>query len=226
VLYDRLFISRKMIGVHQKSGNYFLMRARKSSLKAIQKFFKSPKKGSSFIYDGMKLTLIKVPNPRSKNEEPGVFITNLPSRWIDRDTILKLYALRWEVETSFRQLIETLRIEQWHSKSPNGILQELYCAFWLKNFTQMQIFYSQPKPQKVIDLEYEKPNFKLIYGWVRDRLNQVFQRIRRLTTDIQILVKISTQKRKRLKRQYPRELKYAAPIYPYNNTRWTWEGLN
>lgn len=225
VLYDRLFISQRMIGTHKRAGNFFVMRARKSSLKAVQKFFKSPKKRSRFVYDGVTLHLIKIKNPRKENEF-AVFLTNLPASWVDADTIQKLYALRWEVENSFRDLAQTLRIEQWHSKTLNGILQELYCSLWLMNFTQMQIFYSEPKPEKLLELEYRKPNFKLIYGWVRDRLGQVFQRFRRLTSDIQILIKISTQKRKRLSRQYPRELKYAAPPYPYNNTCWTWEGLN
>jgi IS4 transposase len=50
--------------------------------------------------------------------------------------IFKLYRLRWQVETSFLELTAITRSEQWHSKSYNGIMQELYALMWLINATR------------------------------------------------------------------------------------------
>jgi hypothetical protein len=225
VMYDRLYPSRGMLRAHRGRGVHFLMRVRRGWLTPVEKFFESPKKRTFLQIEGVKVTLIKIPNPK-KPDEPSVFITDLPRAWVTEPIVRDLYSKRWQVETSFRELIQTIRIEQWHSKSENGILQELYAAFWLLNFTQMQIFHRRRKPENPIQRAYERPSLKLIYDWIRDRLAALFQGMRAFLDEIAKLIKISTQRRKRLHRSYPRRLRMAAPLYPYENVRWVWEGLN
>jgi hypothetical protein len=41
-IYDRLYISGKMILAHHRAGNYFLMRAKRASFTVIEDFYKSP----------------------------------------------------------------------------------------------------------------------------------------------------------------------------------------
>lgn len=225
VLYDRLYASRTLIRSHRLRGCHFLMRCRRGWLNAVEKFFDSPRRRLRVQIEGMALTLIKVRHPQTG--EDSVFITDLPRAWLYEPIIGALYARRWEVETSFRELIQTARIEQWHSKSINGILQELYAAFWLVNFVKMHIFHRQEKSpptlESLLSLEYTKPSFKLIFDWIRDHLRDLFEGLRASLDQISELMKFSTQRRQRFKRRYSRELKYAAPIYPYNNTRWVWE---
>ncbi len=161
-LYDRLYLSGRIIRVHKSAKNYFLARCKRNNFKEIQKFFESTKKPSRTIIDGMTIYLIKM-RPSGRDEDL-VFATNLPESWVTEEIILHLYDLRWEVEVSFKDLLETMKIEQWHSKLPNGILQELYVAFWLLNYVKIQMAIENKTPIKVLESEYSKPNFKIIFS--------------------------------------------------------------
>ena len=103
-------------------------------------------------------------------------------------------------------------MEQWHSKSYNGILQELYANFWLFNYTKVQMVLSEPEKsdEELVKREYSKPNFKLILSFIVENIpsliNGLYQRIR---TQVQILTKRIREKRKHFKRQYPRIIKKA-----------------
>jgi DDE family transposase len=217
-LYDRLFLSGRIIRAHKAAKNYFLARCSKASFLAIQNFFESSKTHATTKIEGVTIHLIKVHPP--ENKEPLVFATNLPESWTTEELIAHLYALRWEVEVSFKDLLETMKIEQWHSKSLNGILQELYTAFWLMNYVKIQMVVENKKPLKVLESSYFKPNFKVMFNFIVDLLPRLFQRFRDVFAKFPLLLKLCTVKRKRFSRRYKRELKTSASPYPYNNTVW------
>ena len=217
-LYDRFYISKRMISVHKMGQNYFIMRARQGHLKEIQTFFESPKMRTSIVIEGALVHLIKIKNPHSN--EFAVFATNLPRDWVKSHLIEHLYALRWEVETSFKDLVCTLKLEQWHSKTINGILQELYSAFWLLNFTKIQLSFHEKTPKSPLQWEYSKPNLKLILSQVIGSLSKIFKRVCGVLNFIPTVINFSTERRKRYSRRYNRELKTSSTTFPYNNTLW------
>lgn len=221
-LYDRLYISGKMILAHHQAGNYFLMRAKRGSFSEIEAYYQSHcQKIRTVIIRGVPVRLFKAINPRTGKKD--VFVTNLPWRWLSGGLIQRLYRLRWECETSFRDLCDTMKMEQWHSKSLNGILQELYATFWLMNFTRIQIAKKSKKPKITLSDQYEKPNFKLILEWMKTKLKRLWTRSINLLRELKKLIKISTEKRVHYSRTYPRQLKGHASPYRYNNTIWVWE---
>ena len=221
-LYDRLYISEKMIRAHHLAKNYFLMRAKRGSFKVIEAYYQShSQKPITVIIRGVTVRLFKAINPKTGKKD--IFVTNLPWRWLSPSLIQKLYRCRWECESSFKDLCDTMKLEQWHSKSLNGILQELYALFWLKNFTRIQIAKKSKKPKITMSDQYEKPNFKLILGWVKTNLKRLLHRSFKLLRELKKLIKLSTEKRVHYKRSYPRQLRCAASPYPYNNTIWLWE---
>jgi hypothetical protein len=128
-----------------------------------------------------------------------------------------------EVETSFRDLTETAKIEQWHSKSLNGILQELYASFWLWNYAKIQTHLRQKKTENPLESGYEKPNHKLILSFIVKLFPRILKRARGVLQDLETLMNLSTERRKRRSRWYKRELKTPRSPYPYNNTGWTWD---
>lgn len=221
-IYDRLYISKRIVGTHKEAGNYFLARARrKGVILEIQNFFKSKKRRTIVDIEGVKITLIKIYNPKTKEDD--VFATNLPDEWLTRSIISNLYTKRWEVENSFRVATQTMRVEQWHSTHLNGILQELYATFWLINFTRIQVAFKQKPVRNPLAKEYEKPNFKFILDWVISIFPKILRKIRGVLTPIKELMNLSTEKRKHRSRSYPRQLRYPAPNYPYANTHWDWD---
>jgi hypothetical protein len=223
-LYDRLYISRRIMGAHKDAKNYFLARARrKGVIKEIQDFWKSPKMRITIDVEGIKLTLIKVKNPNNKKQPFDVFATNLPAEMITETVIKNLYTKRWEVENSFRDMVQTMKLEQWHSTTLNGILQELYAVMYLINFTRLQMITRQKKDKNPLSEEYSKPNFKFILDWVISVFPKILRKIRGVLVPMLKLMNLSTEKRKHRSRSYPRQLRHPGASYPFNNTHWDWE---
>ncbi len=218
-LYDRLYFSKKLAELHFKRKNYFLFRCRKNCLPEMSAFIANKRKHKMTVsYHGHPLQLIKIWNKR--NQEWGIFATNLPAAWIKPKLIRALYRLRWEVEISFKELTATTKLEEWHSKFHNGILQELFCSFWLINFVKIQAYFHRKHPKNPLQDDYKKPNFKLLLNWILSIFDKILQRVPGVLDEFQFLIKRSTEQRKHESRRYPREIKGPASPYPYNNTRW------
>ena len=221
-IYDRLYISGKMIVAHHHAKNYFLMRAKRGSFTVVEAFYQShSQRPLTTTIRGVPVRLFKAINLRTGKKD--VFLTNLPWRWLNASLIQRLYLRRWEVESSFKDLVDTMKIEQWHSKSLNGILQEIFAAFWLMNFTRIQIAKKSKKPKITLCDQYEKPNFKLIVDWMKTKLKRLLNRSLGVLRELKKLIKLSTEKRVHYSRSYPRQLKCATSPYPYNNTIFIWE---
>jgi len=61
-------------------------------------------------------------------------ITNLPALEFPADEIKQLYHMRWDIETSFRDLKHTIGTANFHSKKPEYIAQEIWARLILFNF--------------------------------------------------------------------------------------------
>ena len=73
---------------------------------------------------------------RLKDGSMETLITNLDQDQFPPAALRELYAKRWGIETSFRQLKYTVGMVHLHSKRPELILQEIFSAFTIFNFTQ------------------------------------------------------------------------------------------
>jgi hypothetical protein len=213
-LYDRYYISGAIIFAHKKAGNYFIARCKKNAYSKVKELFASDKKRSSMIIHGVFIQLIKVTNP--KNNETIVYATNLPIGTFNKKEVAILYTRRWSIETLFRDSTVThLKLEQWHSRSPNGILQELFTHYWLLNFCRIQIT-TEIKfiPEEFLRPNYCKPNFKWIMEIIVTGLPQIVRgKYDLLLADIQFAIKRSKENRTHLSRQYPRQIKTPQKLY-------------
>lgn len=64
-------------------------------------------------------------------------LTNLDETNYPPDKIKQLYAMRWGIETSFRDLKYTIGMLNFHSKKVMCILQEIYAHLIMYNFSEM-----------------------------------------------------------------------------------------
>lgn len=64
-------------------------------------------------------------------------ITNLPSKDFNVEEIKKLYAMRWGIETSFRELKYAVGLTSFHSKKNEYITQEIWARLILYNFCEI-----------------------------------------------------------------------------------------
>lgn len=220
-LYDRAYPSRKIIRAHRDAKSFFIARASKSSFKTAVELLNLEFNTRTFEIEGVELRAIKIPN--SKTNEDSIYITNLPKYWAEPELLRSLYIKRWEVENSFREWVVTLRLEQWHSKTINGILQELYAGLWLLNFSRLQMLLVDDKKEsinkeEIVEKTYFKPNFKLILDTVIGELKSIIlSKAKEITVKILKLTKYSTAMRKRHSRSYPRQIKRPGNRYPFNN---------
>jgi hypothetical protein len=221
-IYDRLYVSRELIHTHNDCHNFFLFRLRKSCVLELRKIYKTKRARITVEVDGITVHVIKIKN--LKTGEWDAFASNLPLRMVNEKTVRKLYNLRWEVENAFRDFTQTICLEQWHSKSINGIRQELYLALWLYNFTKLKILSKFGSAKESMANTYRKPNFKVLFGWVAKNFVRICREVRGVWKVFVELIDCTMETRTRHSRSYEREIKSPQSPFPYNNTRWY--GLN
>ena len=66
-----------------------------------------------------------------------VLLTNLTEDKFSVSELKELYALRWGIETSFRDLKYTLALSYFHSKKTENILQEIFAKLTMYNFAEL-----------------------------------------------------------------------------------------
>ena len=66
-----------------------------------------------------------------------VLLTNLTEDEFSVPELKELYAMRWGIETSFRDLKYTLALSYFHSKKTENILQEIFARLTMYNFAEL-----------------------------------------------------------------------------------------
>ena len=64
-------------------------------------------------------------------------LTNLDKEQYPLEKLKQLYALRWGIETSFRDLKYTIGLLHFHSKKVDYILQEIFAGLIMYNFSEL-----------------------------------------------------------------------------------------
>lgn len=224
-IYDRLFFSKKLIRGHKDHQSFFICRLQRTSFKEANALFKSNRRTSFANIEGVDVRLIKIKNPKSKEE--AVFATNLPKEKFSDSEIQQLYIKRWESEVSNKDSTDTLKLEQFHSKNINGILQEVYIHLWFVCFSKMQIVkHHKVQKKNLIANEYEKSNYKEVAAFIIQNLPLVIIRnIKKVYYKMKFIIKRSVEKRVHNKRSNPRICKSYRRQYKgtYSSGGYKWE---
>jgi hypothetical protein len=218
VLYDRNYFSQDLAAAHAaRQRVYFLARVRRTASREIEAFFgdEAKMRASTERY-GRRLYFFKVLHPKTR--ETSVYVTDLPESWHRVELLERLYWMRWETETEQRDITETVRLEQWHSTTLNGILQEFYATLWLVNVVRLAMLAAGAKCVSPLDEVYGKPNFKLCFNFVARRLSTWLSAPGALIVKLSRIVRRSTERRRRYGRSYPREVKRPQSPYEHKNT--------
>jgi hypothetical protein len=223
VIYDRLYFCLSLVKTHYERGNHFLFRCRSNACKEVVAMLSDLKGPAIATYllgkrKRFEVNFIRIKHPKTGENE--VFATSLPLELLKPSIIRKLYRLRWEVETSFRELTSITKAEQWHTRSVNGIYQELYARFWLINYVKLTTAILTEPPTNPLQTQYEKPCFKLLYNFTLRMFPKILRGNQKVFLDFERLRKRSLERRWHGKRSYPRQIKRPASPYPYNNCHW------
>ncbi len=214
-IYDRFYAIQPVFQRHASRGNYFLARTTscgKRVAMCLRRFLASQKSDGDEIWKakhqpgpGVPVRFVKVRNPKTKEVE--VFVTNAPRDLFTRLDLQKLYCKRWSIEGSFRDLVSTLKMDQWHSTSLNGILQEIYCLLWLANSVKSQLLVWQDPEENLLDKSYRRSNFKVAVRLVVDNLALLIKKRMALIDLLEALSRRTRERRKHHSRTYPRAVR-------------------
>lgn len=146
VIYDRGYPSYSMLKTHLiDMPHLFIMRCPSSqTFPAVVDFIRSGQPEaileisptqkaqmglSKQERDSLPVLRVRAIRMEDKNGQPSVLLTNLmDAETYPREEIIDLYYKRWEVETYYRDEKIVLDVESFHSRTKEGILQELFAA--------------------------------------------------------------------------------------------------
>lgn len=145
-IFDRGYPSVQMLKTLTDNDLAFVIRVSGSFLKEVNDFTKSKKTDETLsitldkrriatsriaIDSEMAFELRCVRVPLKSGDE--ILITNLPKTEFPRRCLKKLYEYRWEIEVGFNYLKNSVYVEEFSSKTENGILQEFYSTLIMQN---------------------------------------------------------------------------------------------
>lgn len=148
-LFDRGFPSFGLIYQLLEQKKKFVMRVSSNFLKEVNEFRKSKyvDRQISIICtkqrirseqiqceENTELNLRCVRIQLSSGAEE-ILITNLERTEFPKRDLKKLYSLRWGIETSFNYLKNAVFVEEFTSKTENGLAQEYFVSLLMYNFS-------------------------------------------------------------------------------------------
>ena len=108
-------------------------------------------------------------------------LTNLDEEQYPVEKLKQLYALRWGIETSFRDLKYTIGMLNFHSKKVMGIQQEIYAHLIMYNFAEMITSHV------VIEKKQRKYTYKANFS-VASHLCRLFYRGKTTSPDLETII--------------------------------------
>lgn len=139
-----------------------LTRKQTKEVKASPKKYKFLSKASPFDYldlrDRKFYTLnFRVVRFAISKDSYECIITNLPREEFPTNEIKKVYAMRWGIETSFRELKYAIGLSCLHSKKMEYIKQEIYARLILYNYCEiitMHVVIQQNDTKHIYQMNY------------------------------------------------------------------------
>ena len=206
IIYDRGYPSFGFIYEHVNRKVDCLIRAKATHSYVVRDFVASGKKSLiTLIYperDGpfknkpynrkssIQVRLLRIELPGGETE---ILITTLlDSRKYPTKLFMKLYFMRWGVETFYDELKNKLKVEHFSGYSDITIQQDLYCAVFISNLQSVIVGGLKDELEVINEgRQYDyKVNTNLSYGFLKNRvlellyqkapLDKVFQELEEL----------------------------------------------
>lgn len=107
--------------------------------------------------------------PKDSEGKHVVLATNLLDRErYSRNSLLELYTRRWAVETMYGRVKTLLKLESFHSKTVNGVMQEIFANLLVISLTALVVLGAATKLK--LDPDIAVPSFKNAQVVVRRHL--------------------------------------------------------
>jgi hypothetical protein len=148
-LLDRGFGGDQVFLCFDDHGQFYLCRMRASgdrNARYVQDFLKSRKKDMLIRQtvvredtgETVEIRIRLIRGPKDSEGKRIVLATNfIDQKTYSRRSLLKLYRFRWTVETMYGRVKNLLKLEAFHAKSVNGIMQEVFANLLVMSLTAL-----------------------------------------------------------------------------------------
>lgn len=219
VILDRGYPSHELISyLLKKKVNFIIRNPLSNTFKQVEIFLQEGSKDKIIeLENPKKREKIKIRLLKSKNEkgEIRVFITSLlDQKRYSYDEIVNLYYERWEIEEHYKANKELFKVENFHSRDKNGVLQEIYSQLLLSNLTRI----AMSEADKDNENKKGEPSFKNAVCIFERNINEII-----LCKDIEKKEKMYSDMLNEIRRV--RYIKVTGRNYPRRSfkviTKWT-----
>ena len=171
LIYDRGYASFELISKHETEGLYYLMRVKSKFNLSIDAQTESD--GYVWLEQDGKRIHVRVIKFQLDNGKTETLITNITDKRLGKKAFKKLYFLRWPVECKYDVVKNKLQLENFNTRTVEGIQQDFYAAMYLTNFAAAcaaDAHESIKSSRKNNENKYEyKANMNELIGILKDR---------------------------------------------------------
>lgn len=172
VILDRGYASFELIQKFEDLGINYLMRVKSKFNKDIDAQIKPD--GYVWLSKGDERIHIRVIKFALDSGETETLITNIADRRLGKKAFKKLYFLRWPIEIKYDIVKNKLQLENFNTRTVEGVQQDFYAAMYLANFAaataiDVQSDIDSTRIGKSNKYQY-KANINELIGILKDRL--------------------------------------------------------
>jgi hypothetical protein len=131
IIYDRGYPSFDLIRKHENDGLYYVMRVRKNFNKGIDS--QTAPDGYVWLAQGDERIHVRVLKFPLDSGETETLITNVMDKRLGVKAFKKLYFMRWPIETKYDVVKNKLQLENFSSRTVEGVQQDFFAAMLLAN---------------------------------------------------------------------------------------------
>lgn len=177
VLLDQGFCGRDVMSRLRARGIDFIMRVHSGAeaSKEVRKLLSSSRKESEIVIgndsNSFKVRLVKA--GKDREGLTVVLAVSLPKEKESRKRVIELYHRRWSVETMYFKVKSLLSLESFHTKTLNGIKQEVWANLFVLGLTSLLT--NQAAWIKGVDQTQHQINFKRVLEVTRRHVVAVIE---------------------------------------------------
>jgi len=172
VIYDRGYPSFDLIEKLEDSGFKYVMRVKRNFNKDIDA--QTSADGHVRLKKDGKTIYVRVIKFKLDSGETEELITNITDKRLGVHAFKKLYFMRWPVETKYDIVKNKLQIENFSSRTVEGIQQDFFAAMYLTNIAACAAHDAQgliDEAREDKDNKYQyRANLNELIGVLKDRL--------------------------------------------------------
>jgi hypothetical protein len=172
IIFDRGYPSFELIDELESHGLFYVMRVKKKFNLDIDA--QTSTSGYVWLEQNGKRIHVRVIKFKLDNGETEVLITNIKDARLGKNAFKKLYFMRWPVETKYDIVKNKLQLENFNTRTVEGIQQDFFAHMYLANFAAscaIDVCEDITEARGDKDNKYQyKANMNELIGVLKDRL--------------------------------------------------------